>query len=121
MKKAAEYISYVRRKNGSHSQDIEELRRQNAILEQQSEFIFTLVAEYNSSIDSPFKKRRTKSSEAECMFHMNPILNDRHWHIKTANPKANPIQSYVFSVFTLFWLFGMSVCAVMPMWFKPGN
>jgi len=35
LKKAAEYISYVRRKNGSHSQDIEELRRQNAILEQQ--------------------------------------------------------------------------------------
>ena len=35
LKKASEYIAFMRRKNGSHSNDIEDLRRQNAHLENQ--------------------------------------------------------------------------------------
>lgn len=38
LKKAAEYIQFMRRKNNSHQQDIEDLKRQNHLLEQQSEF-----------------------------------------------------------------------------------
>lgn len=35
LKKAAEYIQFMRRKNNSHQQDIEDLKRQNNILEAQ--------------------------------------------------------------------------------------
>ncbi|XP_017768175.1 PREDICTED: protein max isoform X2 [Nicrophorus vespilloides] len=35
LKKAAEYIQYMRRKNNSHQQDIEDLKRQNNLLETQ--------------------------------------------------------------------------------------
>jgi len=35
LKKASEYIAFMRRKNGSHATDIEDLRRQNAHLETQ--------------------------------------------------------------------------------------
>ncbi|NWY16379.1 MAX protein, partial [Chaetorhynchus papuensis] len=33
--KATEYIQYMRRKNNTHQQDIDDLKRQNALLEQQ--------------------------------------------------------------------------------------
>ncbi|KAH3813218.1 protein max-like isoform X3 [Dreissena polymorpha] len=35
LKKAADYITYMRRKNHSHQQDIDELKKHNSILEQQ--------------------------------------------------------------------------------------
>ncbi|XP_053689129.1 protein max isoform X2 [Sabethes cyaneus] len=35
LKKAAEYIQFMRRKNNSHQQDIDDLRRQNSLLETQ--------------------------------------------------------------------------------------
>merc|ERR1712002_941590 len=35
LKKASEYIAFMRRKNGSHSNDIEDLKRQNSHLENQ--------------------------------------------------------------------------------------
>uniref|UniRef100_A0A336M8F4 Protein max n=1 Tax=Culicoides sonorensis TaxID=179676 RepID=A0A336M8F4_CULSO len=35
LKKAAEYIQFMRRKNSSHQQDIDDLKRQNNLLEQQ--------------------------------------------------------------------------------------
>ncbi|XP_034834323.1 protein max isoform X1 [Maniola hyperantus] len=35
LKKAAEYIQFMRRKNNAHQQDIDDLRRQNTILETQ--------------------------------------------------------------------------------------
>ncbi|XP_076683686.1 MYC associated factor X isoform X2 [Andrena cerasifolii] len=37
LKKAAEYIQFMRRKNSSHQQDIDDLRRQNSLLESQTE------------------------------------------------------------------------------------
>lgn len=40
LKKAAEYIIYMRKKNNSHQQDIEDLKRQNTLLEAQSKYIF---------------------------------------------------------------------------------
>uniref|UniRef100_A0A8C4UL71 Protein max n=1 Tax=Falco tinnunculus TaxID=100819 RepID=A0A8C4UL71_FALTI len=35
--KATEYIQYMRRKNHTHQQDIDDLKRQNALLEQQGD------------------------------------------------------------------------------------
>lgn len=35
LKKAAEYIQFMRRKNSSHQQDIDDLKRQNTLLENQ--------------------------------------------------------------------------------------
>ncbi|XP_021103282.1 protein max isoform X2 [Heterocephalus glaber] len=37
--KATEYIQYMRRKNHTHQQDIDDLKRQNALLEQQGEHL----------------------------------------------------------------------------------
>jgi len=39
LKKAAEYIQFMRRKNSAHQHDIEDLKRQNNILENQSKSI----------------------------------------------------------------------------------
>jgi Max protein len=38
LKKAADYIQFMRRKNSAHQQDIDDLKRQNSLLESQSEF-----------------------------------------------------------------------------------
>ncbi|XP_034251370.1 protein max isoform X2 [Thrips palmi] len=35
LKKASDYITYMRRKNNAHQQDIEDLKRQNSLLEAQ--------------------------------------------------------------------------------------
>ncbi|KAF6131388.1 MYC associated factor X [Phyllostomus discolor] len=37
--KATEYIQYMRRKNHTHQQDIDDLKRQNALLEQQGKHL----------------------------------------------------------------------------------
>ena len=36
LKKAADYIEYMRRKNNAHQQDIDDLKKQNSLLENQS-------------------------------------------------------------------------------------
>lgn len=38
LKKAAEYIQFMRRKNNSHQQDIDDLKKQNLVLESQSAY-----------------------------------------------------------------------------------
>lgn len=38
LKKAADYIQFMRQKNQGHQQDIEDLKRQNGMMEQQSKF-----------------------------------------------------------------------------------
>jgi hypothetical protein len=42
LKKAADYIQFMRRKNSAHQQDIDDLKRQNSLLESQSEFALQL-------------------------------------------------------------------------------
>ena len=42
LKKAADYITYMRRKNHSHQQDIEDLKRHNNVLEQQSKLLWQI-------------------------------------------------------------------------------
>ncbi|KAJ7989104.1 hypothetical protein DPEC_G00316070 [Dallia pectoralis] len=56
--KATDYIQYMRRKNHTHQQDIDDLKRQNALLEQQVRALekakgnTTLQANYSSSDSS---------------------------------------------------------------------
>ncbi|XP_077587900.1 protein max-like isoform X4 [Stigmatopora nigra] len=42
--KATEYIQYMRRKNHSHQQDIDDLKKQNAVLEQQASLLIPVRA-----------------------------------------------------------------------------
>lgn len=50
LKKAADYISFMRRKNHSHQQDIDDLKKHNAILEQQSKLNLTVNILENKTI-----------------------------------------------------------------------
>ncbi|XP_076242792.1 MYC associated factor X isoform X1 [Calliopsis andreniformis] len=43
LKKAAEYIQFMRRKNTSHQQDIDDLKRQNSLLESQMKINMNLL------------------------------------------------------------------------------
>lgn len=40
LKKAADYITFMRRKNHGHQQDIEDLKKHNSVLEQQSKLSY---------------------------------------------------------------------------------
>jgi hypothetical protein len=48
LKKAADYIQFMRRKNSAHQQDIDDLKRQNSLLESQSEF--SLICNTNATV-----------------------------------------------------------------------
>lgn len=50
LKKATEYIQFIRRKNNTHQEDIEDLKRQNSLLEQQ---IKTLERAQSKGIGNP--------------------------------------------------------------------
>ena len=39
LKKAADYITFMRRKNHGHQQDIDDLKKHNSVLEQQSKWL----------------------------------------------------------------------------------
>jgi len=52
LKKSADYIQYMRRKNLSHQQDIEDLKRQNNILESQIKKLENAKAFENFGIES---------------------------------------------------------------------
>jgi hypothetical protein len=49
LKKAAEYIQSMRKKNSSHQQDIDDLRKQNKVLEEQSESLSDIALHYTRS------------------------------------------------------------------------
>ncbi|KAL0115147.1 hypothetical protein PUN28_010621 [Cardiocondyla obscurior] len=74
LKKAAEYIQYMRRKNTSHQQDIDDLKKQNSILENQIRSLekasfagFTEACEVKTeSVDmSTYNDTESESSDSE--------------------------------------------------------
>ncbi|XP_047994183.1 protein max isoform X4 [Leguminivora glycinivorella] len=73
LKKAAEYIMFMRRKNNSHQQDIDDLRRQNNLLESQIRALEKARAtgnymdahELGLEIKSEGSSRDTDSSDGE--------------------------------------------------------
>ncbi|KAG8449732.1 hypothetical protein GDO86_016394 [Hymenochirus boettgeri] len=64
--KATEYIQYMRRKNHTHQQDIDDLKRQNALLEQQVRALekakssSQLQSNYSSSESEPEEPQSRK-------------------------------------------------------------
>ncbi|XP_041950589.1 protein max isoform X4 [Sardina pilchardus] len=65
--KATEYIQYMRRKNHTHQQDIDDLKRQNALLEQQVralEKVKGLQGSYNSSDGSRYTNAKGSTVSA---------------------------------------------------------
>lgn len=52
LKKAAEYIQFMRRKNNAHQQDIEDLKRQNNLLESQIRTLEKARATGNFPVDT---------------------------------------------------------------------
>lgn len=62
LKKAAEYIQFMRRKNNSHQQDIDDLKRQNSLLESQSEY------ENEKAIEGMDGKRTRHENDAFFLF-----------------------------------------------------
>ncbi|XP_063078882.1 protein max isoform X6 [Engraulis encrasicolus] len=64
--KATEYIQYMRRKNHTHQQDIDDLKKQNAQLEQQAvralEKVKGLQGSYSSSDSVPARYTNAKGS-----------------------------------------------------------
>ncbi|XP_011056137.1 PREDICTED: protein max isoform X2 [Acromyrmex echinatior] len=72
LKKAAEYIQYMRRKNTSHQQDIDDLKRQNNLLESQKKASlngYTETCEVSTkseSVDiSGYNDTESESSDSE--------------------------------------------------------
>jgi Max protein len=61
LKKAAEYIQFMRRKNNSHQQDIDDLKRQNSVLEAQSNYFFIIRFEFFSNFS--FQKLLVRTLE----------------------------------------------------------
>ncbi|XP_046711997.1 protein max isoform X5 [Silurus meridionalis] len=52
--KATEYIQYMRRKNHTHQQDIDDLKKQNALLEQQGKFRALEKAKGNTQLQASY-------------------------------------------------------------------
>lgn len=44
LKKAADYIEYMRKKHSAHQQDIDDLKKQNSLLESQSKYMLNMKA-----------------------------------------------------------------------------
>ncbi|XP_060535325.1 protein max isoform X2 [Cylas formicarius] len=84
LKKAAEYILFMRKKNSSHQQDIEDLKRQNSLLEAQirtlekakstgifdtdlglkAEVLYNETESETSDLEGPAQQRRSKKLKA---------------------------------------------------------
>uniref|UniRef100_A0A0K8TN86 Protein max n=1 Tax=Tabanus bromius TaxID=304241 RepID=A0A0K8TN86_TABBR len=81
LKKAAEYIQFMRRKNMAHQKDIDDLRRQNSILETQIRQLEK--AKDSFSMDDPseihIKSEPSDSSEGE----ENDVIGRRNKKMKT--------------------------------------
>ncbi|XP_017891752.1 protein max isoform X1 [Ceratina calcarata] len=64
LKKAAEYIQFMRRKNSSHQQDIDDLKRQNNLLESQSRSLSVRALE-KAKITGNFAAETCEVTKAE--------------------------------------------------------
>eukprot|EP00090_Calanus_glacialis_P001703 TRINITY_DN11229_c0_g1_i1.p1 TRINITY_DN11229_c0_g1~~TRINITY_DN11229_c0_g1_i1.p1 ORF type:complete len:185 (-),score=49.49 TRINITY_DN11229_c0_g1_i1:157-711(-) len=76
LKKASEYIAFMRRKNGSHSNDIEDLKRQNNHLENQV-VIHTGVGLFTLSLSRsrPLRRQRVRDT----LLRQPPSCTARRW------------------------------------------
>ncbi|XP_011500965.1 PREDICTED: protein max isoform X1 [Ceratosolen solmsi marchali] len=67
LKKAAEYIQFMRRKNTSHQQDIDDLKRQNNLLESQNSFFHKVRTLEKAKITGHFAAESCEVSKSDSM------------------------------------------------------
>ncbi|XP_029983975.1 protein max isoform X2 [Sphaeramia orbicularis] len=72
--KATEYIQYMRRKNHTHQQDIDDLKRQNALLEQQVSSISSPAASAVRALEKVkgSAQLQTSYSSSDSSLYTNP-------------------------------------------------
>ncbi|XP_038621680.1 protein max isoform X2 [Tachyglossus aculeatus] len=97
--KATEYIQYMRRKNHTHQQDIDDLKRQNALLEQQgqsesrSRSLFRGV-HFSSSLMEDASRRKFRALEkarSSAQLQANYSSSDSSLY---TNPKGSTISAF---------------------------
>lgn len=85
LKKAAEYIQFMRRKNNAHQQDIEDLKRQNNLLEAQIRTLEKAKATGTFSLDaSDVKESNFNESESDTSDTESSVQPRRSKKIKVA-------------------------------------
>jgi len=65
LKKATDYIQFIRRKNNTHQEDIEDLKRQNSLLEQQIKMLERAQSKGIGSGTGSFHHRPKRPNVAE--------------------------------------------------------
>ncbi|KAJ8962788.1 hypothetical protein NQ318_001187 [Aromia moschata] len=86
LKKAAEYILFMRKKNSSHQQDIEDLKRQNNLLEAQIRTLEKAKSTGSFTIDADVKDSVFNETESD--------TSDIEGSIQQRRPKKMKIGSY---------------------------
>lgn len=86
LKKAAEYILIMRKKNSSHQQDIEDLKRQNSLLEAQIRTLEKAKSTGSYNIDADIKDGIYNETESDTSDNEGSILQRR--------PKKMKVGSY---------------------------
>jgi len=76
LKKAAEYIQFMRRKNNSHQQDIEDLKRQNNLLEAQIRTLEKAKSTGSYTVDADGKDSNYNETESDTS-DMEGSINQR--------------------------------------------
>jgi len=84
LKKAAEYIQFMRRKNNSHQQDIEDLKRQNNLLEAQIRTLEKAKATGTFTLDADMKDSSYNESESDTSDMESSVLPRRSKKIKVS-------------------------------------
>ncbi|KAK9891182.1 hypothetical protein WA026_013498 [Henosepilachna vigintioctopunctata] len=82
LKKAAEYIMFMRKKNSSHQQDIEDLKRQNNLLEAQIRTLEKAKSTGTFSLDSGDRDNSYNESESESSEEETTVQQRRNKKMK---------------------------------------
>ncbi|KAJ8972882.1 hypothetical protein NQ317_015787 [Molorchus minor] len=86
LKKAAEYILFMRKKNSSHQQDIEDLKRQNNLLEAQIRTLEKAKTTGSFTVDADIKDSTFNETESD--------TSDIESSLQQRRPKKMKVGSY---------------------------
>ncbi|CAG9863242.1 unnamed protein product [Phyllotreta striolata] len=86
LKKAAEYILFMRKKNSSHQQDIEDLKRQNTLLEAQIRTLEKAKSTGSFNLDADIKDSVFNETESD--------TSDAEGSLQQRRPKKMKVGSY---------------------------
>lgn len=83
LKKAADYIQFMRRKNSAHQQDIDDLKRQNILLESQIRTLEKTKATGNFAVESSELNDGNNYDSNSCSSDSEVDITPRHKKLKT--------------------------------------